>query len=263
MIIRLLLIVSNCLMVVGLAACSQADSASAISSQEDRRFAEKALRNVINSDEAALLAVSEASIRPAIHASFARMREALPFDGIQEIALVSANRSRFRSLQGVSSDRATLAYDIVSGSHHSLAIVSVMRQDGRPSITGLSIQRIDRPASEINAFRPTEASLENITILLLMIGSLATSAAAIARIWRSGLFRHKWVWTFISLLGVFGLSTFWGVPRFNIEIFKITFFPVGLVAASVWNPWWFATTLPVGAIATLIVAHRSAISRKQ
>jgi hypothetical protein len=259
---RLIFTLASLFLVTALTACNQKEVASAISSTGDRLLAEKALRHVIDGDEGALVAMSEPSVRPAVHRSFAQLRKGLPFNEIQEVTLVSANRSLFRSLRGVSTDQAILAYDIVSGSHHSLAIVSVLRQDRRTSIAGLRIQRIDRPASELNAFRFADVSLENITIFLLMVGSFVTTAAAIHKIWRSDLLRRKWLWTIFSLLGLFSISTFWGVPRLNIEFLKVSFFPVGLFPSTVWTPWWFATTIPVGAIATLIVAHRSAISRK-
>jgi len=236
-----------------LTACNPAWLVEWSTTPQDRTLARAAIDDLIAGNRAALAGKLSEQIRPQLAAQFSPMRRALPVDGITDIVLVDAGF--IRSLGGEEYRHARLAYEIVGGKTRALAQMTVRTQGDEALLTSLTVFPIDRPAREINAFRPGDITLANFIVLVLAIAGLATTLLAIRRIWTSGLFERRWLWIIGCLLGLFRFTTVWGTAQLGFVPMYVTLFSSGAARQGL-APWTIIAGVPAVAIWALL-RHRS------
>jgi hypothetical protein len=248
---RWLLIAVMPLLLLG---CSNAWMLDRASYPEDRSLAEAAIRDLAAGNTPALAARLPAGLRPQLGAQFGAMRAALPADGITETHLVDASWRSFKWANGLSYRDAHLAYEIVGGQQRALAQFNIRRQQGSAQITTVLINRIDRPVAEIGAFRLTDISFVNFLVTALAIAAFAITIAAILRVWRSGLFRRRWLWILGCLSGLGQISTLWGSTNISFTPIYVQFLSAAAIKTFL-NPWQISAAIPAIAIWALL-RHR-------
>ncbi len=242
-----------------LAGCSSAWLLDWASYPEDRALARAAIDDLIAGNRVAFAARLPEAVRPQLATQFAPMRRALPRGGIAEIGLVDAGWTSVAAI-GVGDYRdSRLAYEIVGGNRRALAQMVIRRQGGTALITSFNVSLIDRPAREVNAFRPGDGGLANYAVLIIAIAGLAITVTAIRRVWTSGLFRRRWLWIIGCLIGLFRFTTIWGTAQTGFDPLGITLFSSGAVRQGL-APWTIFAGIPVVAIWVLL-RHRALIAR--
>lgn len=245
-----------------LVACSQAKILDTLSIPEDRALAKAAINDLLTNRPATLLAKMQPELRPQLATQFRPMREAMPFDVMTGVTLVDASWFSFKSTSGANYRDSKLAYEIVSGDHRALAQLSIRRQGASAAITGFLVNAIDRPASELNAFRLTDVSLDNTIVVLLAISAIGVTAMALRKIWTSRLFRRRWLWSLGSLLGIGKLTTIWGSAALNVSAAYMSIFPISVIKQGILQPWQIGTTIPGIALWALLRRSKKEVAEE-
>lgn len=238
-----------------LAACSSAWMLDRASLPEDRALARAAIADLIAGNRVAFAARLPEAVRPQLATQFTRMRRALPRDGFDEITLVDTGWASVATIGGADYRDSRLIYEIVGGDRRALAQLVIRRQDGKALITSFDVSLIDRPAREVNAFRPGDGGPVNYAVLVLAIAGLAITVAAIRRVWTSGLFRRRWLWVIGCLVGLGRFTTVWGTTQTGFDPLGITLFSSGAARQGL-APWTIFAGVPVIAIWVLL-RHRA------
>lgn len=234
-----------------LAACSSAWLLDRASLPEDRALARAAIADLVAGNRVGFAARLPETVRPQLATQFSRMRRALPRDRIDEITLVDTGWTSVATIGGGDFRDSRLIYEIVGGDRRALAQMVIRRQGGKALITSFDVSLIDRPAAEINAFRPGDGSPADYAVLLVAMAGLAITVAAIWRVWTSGRFRRRWLWIIGCLVGVGRLATVWGGTQTGFDPLAITFFSSGAARQGL-APWTIFAGVPVVAIWVLL-----------
>lgn len=177
--------------------------------------------------------------------------------GFQHLAsIVPAAQPRLVGYQKVlrsGRSRSFLVYALDSGPQSGLLTLVFTRKDGRPWIGDTSYMALGRPVAEAQRFSLSDAGVGGILLLILPLAALATSIAAIIRIWRSGLFMRRWLWTLGCLPGLSLLAISWPTGRLSWQPFYVSLLPAGFMQIGpLPDSWRFTATLPILAIIVLL-----------
>ena len=238
-----------------LAGCGSAWWLDRVSQPEDRAIGRAAIADLIAGNRVAFAARLPAQVRPQLATRFTPMRRALPGAGTPEIKLVDAGWTSVSTIGGGSYRDSRLAFEIAGSDARALAQMTIRRQGKAALITGFALRRIDRPATEINAFRPADGSTANYSVLALAIAGLATTVLAIRRVWTSGRFARRWLWIAGCLVGLGRFTTVWGTRQIVFLPLNITLFSSGAARAGL-GPWTIIAGVPVVSIWVLL-RHRA------
>ena len=81
---------------------------------------------------------------------------------------------------------------------------------------------------------------------------LLTIVAALLRIWRSGRFRRRWLWTIGALFGFGTFALNWTTGQFDFQPLTFNLLGIGFLKNPVFAPWILKFGIPVVAIVALI-----------
>ena len=156
--------------------------------------------------------------------------------------------------------RSLLIYALDSGPQSGLLTLVFSRKDGRPWIGDTSYMALGRPVAEAQRFALSDAGFGVILLLVFPLAALATSIAAIIRVWRSGLFMRRWLWTLGCLPGLSLLAIFWPSGRLSWQPFYVSLLPAGFMQIGpLPDSWRFTATLPILAIIVLLRRRRTVV----
>ena len=234
-----------------LAACSPAWLANWTSLPEDRALAEAAIADLGAGNFPGFARRLPGEVRPQLESQFRPMRAALPRHGATEPELVDAGWTSVTAVGGGAFRDSRLTYEIAGSDRRALVQMMIRRQGRQATITAFNVSRIDRPAIEINAFRPGDGGLDNYAVALLALAGFTVTFAAIRRVWISGNFRHRWLWTAGCLIGFCRFSTVWGTSHIGFAPLGITLFSAGAARQGL-GPWTIIAGLPLVAIWALL-----------
>jgi hypothetical protein len=239
-----------------LSGCNRSTALDAMSFPEDRALARQAIDDLIKDDRTALAGRLHHQLRPQLGQQFDKMREALPFDGITEKTLVDASWVTSAWLRGKTVRNARLVFELVGGNERALVQITISRHANMAEITGLQINKIDRPAADINAFRFGDMTFANALVAVAQIGALIATILAIRRIWSSGLFRRRWLWIAGCLFGLGRCAIAWGSDQLHFTPFFVQLLSVGAMRMGFLGVWQLSVSIPAVAIWALVVHHR-------
>jgi hypothetical protein len=232
------------------AACTQRQVLEKVTWPEDRDLAVRAIHDVQNGDANALADKLPPELRPAIGAALPRMRAALPDAQQSQIELVDG-RFVERLTGGERSREAYLAYEISGGGSYALAQVTIIRHGGPPTITSLFVNHLAGPVSSLNRFTLLGKSAAQYAILMLAIAAVAVTVAALVRVWRSGRFGRRWLWTIGCLIGLTTLSVNWTTGKVWFRPIYLEIFSAGFVKSGL-GPWIISAGIPLVALYVLL-----------
>jgi hypothetical protein len=164
----------------------------------------------------------------------------------------------YRREVGSRGSRSLLIYALDSGPQSGLLTLVVTRKDGRPWIGTTSFLALGRPVAEAQRFSLSDAGGGRVLLLSLPLAALAISIAAIVRVWRSGLFMRRWLWTLGCIPGLSLLSIFWPTGRLSWQPMYVSLLPAGFQQIGpLPDNWQFTATLPILAIIVLLRRRRT------
>lgn len=236
-----------CLLLLG---CSQQHVLDQLTTPADRALALAAIADLHRNDMGALEARLVPAIRPQLAAAMPDMRAALPQSRQRQARLVNAGRNRLVA-DGRTSMRTFLAYEISGGGQYSLARVTILQ--GRPALVEtILIDRLDGPIGALTDFDFSGKSPRHYAFLALVPLVLALTVAALVRVWRSGRFRHRWLWTLGCLVGVTRITLDWTSGALFFSPIHFVLFSSSIFRASVLNPWIIGISIPAVALYVLL-----------
>ena len=166
----------------------------------------------------------------------------------------------YRKVVGSRGSRSFLIYALDSGPQSGLLTLVFTRKDGRPWIGDTAYMALGRPLAEAQRFSLSDAGVGGVLLLTLPLAALAISLAAIVRVWRSGLFMRRWLWTLGCIPGLSLLSIFWPTGRLSWQPFYVSLLPVGFEQIGpLPDSWRFTATLPILAIIVLLRRRRTLV----
>ena len=136
-----------------------------------------------------------------------------------------------------------------------LANVSTQTRDGVTTITGISVTPLQDSLENLNRFTfAGKGDVQYITLLLALLGLLVSVYAFILCL-RTKIEKKKWLWALLTLCGLCRLSVDWttGKPFFTVLAFQL---PVATAGAVPYGSWVIHVSLPLGAIAFLILRRK-------
>lgn len=149
---------------------------------------------------------------------------------------------------------AVLTYAMEGQGRSALVSIRMTRAGGQVRADDLSIIQLPRPLSELKGFRAHEAPTGAFILLLAPLLTLGIAAAAIIRVWRSGRFGYRWLWTLGCLLGLAELRILWPTGRFIVQPLYVSLLPAGArQIGPVPDSWLIAASMPVVAIIVLVI----------
>lgn len=232
------------LLILGLSACSP--DPSAFAPAEEQRLAKDFLATVAAArvgDGSATLVLPRGT----------NMKEG----GFRHLAsIIPAAQPRlvgYRKELGSRRSRSLLVYALDSGPQSGLLTLVFIRKDGAPWVGDTHYFALGRPFAEIQRFSLSDAGVRGVLLLSLPLAALAISITAIVRVWRSGLYTRRWLWTIGCLPGLSLLSIFWPTGRLSWQPFHVLLLPAGFEQIGpVPDAWRFTATLPILAIIVLL-----------
>lgn len=153
----------------------------------------------------------------------------------------------------LSSDRVSAAtYQLSGGGRFALAEVVTRMRDGKSEIIGFHVQRINGPAESQNPFTLADKSVGHFAMLLAMVAAVGIMVAALIRIWRSGHFRRRWLWTIGALFGFGTFALNWTTGQFLFQPLTFNVLIAGFIKQPIFAPWILKFGIPVVAIIALL-----------
>jgi len=241
-----------CLLLLG---CSQRQLLEQMTTPEDRALAIETIKQIHTSDLGGLESKVPPEIRGQVRTALPNMRAALPPARRRYARLVDAGRHELVAGQERIS-RIYLGYEISGGGQYALARMTIVRRGSSAVIEEMQVQRLDGSVDSLTSFSLQGKSARHYAVLALASLAVAATIAALIRVWRSGRFGWRWLWTLGCIVGFMRFSVDWstGVLSFAplyISLFSASAFKMAL------GPWVISFSIPALAIYVLVAKRGS------
>lgn len=123
---------------------------------------------------------------------------------------------------------------------------------GRTSLTGIFVRRIPTDPQSLNGFSLQKAGLSHYLMIMIMFAAVVVTVAALFRIWRSGLFHRRWLWTIGALIGITTLRLDWTTGHLFFQPVSAQLFSVSAMKQPIYSPWVLAVSIPLVALIVLL-----------
>jgi hypothetical protein len=116
----------------------------------------------------------------------------------------------------------------------------------------LAVHQIERPAAELNGFSFRNASLLHYMVLSLAVLAVVVTVAAVIKIWRSGNFRRRWLWTIGAVLGLSKITLNSTSGEFMYSPVYFQLFSASAIKPGLLAPWLVSVSIPAVAFYALL-----------
>lgn len=238
---RLLLIA---LMIASIAACSAAKITESLLTPEERALVRAAIGDVARGDSASLSRKVPAETAAKIPGAMPNMQRALPSPP-HEIAILNA-------VVKLGTPRiANVIYQVKGQSGWAVVHASIQTTAGHPTLISLYIERTAVEPRKLNGFSLANAGAGGLAMLAAMLSVAAITIAALIRIWRSGRFDRRWLWTIGALLGFATMRYNWSTGEIGFQPLSFQLMSLGAYKQPIYAPWILAVSVPVVALIAL------------
>lgn len=232
------------------ASCSASKLEESALTPQERSLVRGALQDVSRGDSSTLSKKVDPNLAPKIAPALGEMRAQLPPPPL-EVSFANANWNLTGGTRTVNA-----IYQVEGRSAWALADVTLQTSSGRTTITGLYIQKVAGGPREANSFSLTKASAAGWAMLAAMLAAVGVTIAAIFRIWRSGQFSRRWLWTFGSLIGLTTLRMNWSSGEVSFQPISFQLLSVSAFKSPIYAPWILAVSVPIVALIALLRRRR-------
>lgn len=130
--------------------------------------------------------------------------------------------------------------------------------DGEREVVGLHAQPLPAPLDVLNAFTLGGKGALHYAFLLVMLVVAAVTLAALVAWARAGRTLHRrWWWLLGILVGAFRISLDWTTGAIGVQALTVQLFSLGFERAGMAAPVVLMFSVPVGAVAFLIVRRQA------
>lgn len=237
------------LIVASVAACSQTQMLDRVSTAQERAVAERAIQGIQRADATDLDGIVDAGLRQELRSAIPALQQQLADNGT--LKLVDA---RFETQFGQPSVRTTeLTYSVDSPDEHS-AVLVVLRTIGneKPVVIGMHAQQLKEQVGWYSGFGLFGKSVAHYLMLATVAAALIVTVASVIRVWRSGRFKRRWIWTIGCLIGVGQLSIDWATGQLSFNPIFLKLLSASVMKPSLFASWFVAVGLPIVALYVLM-----------
>lgn len=232
-------------LVGGLASCSPTKLAESVLTTQERAVIRGAIDDVARNDIADLQKRMAPELAPKVGEAMPAMTRALPPPPL-EVSVTTANWT---------SDGATrqthAVYQVKGKGGWALIDATTRTSGGRTQLTGLYVQATPSDPKQANEFSLSDAGAAGWTMLAAMVAALAVTIAALVRIWRSGRFRRRWLWTIGTLVGVTTLKMNWATGALGFQPISLQILSISAFKQPIFAPWILGVSVPAVALFAL------------
>jgi hypothetical protein len=239
-----------------LSACSPGKVVETILTEQERALVRGAVNDVAKSDGDSLATKLRTDLAPQLRPLMPAMRQALPEPPLELSALHTT-----ATVTG-DSRLAEAVYQVRGRDGWALVEASIETAGGPPKLVGFYIEPTPGEPMSMNAFRLGGAGTAGLAMLAAMLAAVLVTIAGVMRIWRSGLFRHRWLWTLGALIGITTLSMNWSTGAVQFQPIAVQILSVSAVKQPVYAPWVLGVSIPVVALIALARRRREAVPAK-
>lgn len=238
-----------CLVPLLLAACSVPLSEADFNQTPEARF----LRNMVNwlaaHDYAALERQGDAqldakSLRPGLE----RMSASLPKGTPLDVAPVT-----WQVVQSNTHGRlATVAAEYhYPGNQWLVVTAQLSGEPGAFRILGFRLEPLPMPMAQLHAFKLAGKGPVHYFFLLMTVGAVLITLAALVQCIRTPGLRRKWLWVLFILVGVCAVTLNWTTGAIGVNPLYFNLFSAAFMRLGWSGPWLISFCIPVGALVFL------------
>lgn len=228
-----------------LISCSSNQLEETALSPDERALVRGAVNDIARDDVAALSKKLRPEMAGQIPSVFKQMRAQLPSQPLK----LSLSDAKWNV---VGSARTTEAVYIVEGrSGWALVDVVMESSDGRSIIAGMHVTKMATDPREATELNLADARASGWAMLAAMAIAIGVTITALIRIWRSGSFQRRWLWTIGALVGVTTLKMNWTSGEWAFQPLSVQFFSASALKQPVYSPWVLGVSLPLVALIAL------------
>lgn len=234
-----------------LAACSQQDVLEAVSTPQERALAEAAIQDVVRNDPNSLAKKFPPDVAAGMQSVTAELHEMLPAR-MASIKLVDARFTKQTLDQDAAVRRTQLLYELSGDGQYVLAEAVIDTAGNRQIMAGFHMRPVDRPVSEIGQFQISGKPPAHYVMLLAMVLAIGATIAALIKLWRSGLFARRWLWTLGCLVGFTSLHLDWSSGVWSFQPLSFKLLSASALRQGALAPWVLGVSVPLVAIIVLL-----------
>jgi hypothetical protein len=235
------------LMLVLLAARSQADLPDSISSPEN----EAVVKTYVDHLRAGHYEEIERALDPSVRD--ANTREALekmaglvPSGEPASVKVVGDHTFVTPEAKTVST---TLEYEF--GEKWLLASVTVRERSGARTIVGFNVIPMQQSLEALHRFTLSGKSALHYAVLVASLAAVSLSIYALIACARAAGLPRKWAWVLFILVGFGTLALNWTTGEWRVELFRVQLLSAAFTRP-LYGPWTLQVSLPLGAILFLL-----------
>ena len=227
------------------AACSPNKLEKTAMTPEERSLVRNALQDVTLNDTGKLAQKVPPELAPKLSQAMPAMRAALPEPPF-DLSMANASWNMTGSVR-----RVHAIYELRGKNGWALVDTTMESSGGRTLLTGLYIQKTAGDPQRLSGFTLANAGPGGWVMLAAMAAAVALTIAALVKIWRSGMFRRRWLWTIGTLIGISIFRLNWTTGEWGFQLFYAQLFSVGAFKQPIYAPWILSVSIPVVAIVAL------------
>lgn len=237
------------LLLLLLIACSASGAIERGLKPQERAIIRGAVDDLARGDTGALSRKMPAELATKLRQVEPVMKEAMPAPPLK-VTILNA-----RWLITGQDRRANAVYQVEGRSGWALVEADTLTSGGKTVLTGFYVRRTPSSPSGLNPLSLQVIGAGHIVMLGAMLSAIGVTIAALLRIWRSGSFNRRWLWTIGALLGIMRLQMNWTTGEFLFLPFQVQTFSAGAIKSPIYAPWVLSVSAPLVAIIVLL-RHR-------
>jgi hypothetical protein len=235
------------------AACSPEKLVERTAPREDQQLARAAIDDLAAGRTDALAAKMPAELRGSLAEVEPQMRGLVPPN--PQIRLVQANWSSTTQANGATTRQTELGYELSGGGRLAQVEIIIQRDGPHAVVAGFHIEPATVSASSWSSFPLKGQSIDHYAMLAAALAAIAVTIGALVRIWRSNLFKRRWLWSIGAIIGFTTLTLDWSTGAYSFMPISFQLFSAGISKAGL-GPWRLGVSLPIIAIWALAMRKR-------
>ncbi len=128
----------------------------------------------------------------------------------------------------------------------------VHRQDGKTTITSIYVRPLSQSLEQANRFTLRGKHPQQYAVLIAAACSFAIMVFALVLCIRTPMESYKWLWIVLILLGAPRIAVNWTTGALSYQILAGLALPAW-ISSQIYGPWTVSVSLPLGAIAFLVM----------
>lgn len=236
-----------------LSACSTQDWNEKLSNPRDRSLALSFIDGVRKGNIDPLAKSVDRELLAQTRAQLPQVRTALAVDGRPE--LITVNSSSFTA-DGNTEERKALNYQYGGGAKWVIFQVVLQINNGVHVVIGWQANPANVKPTSIGDFSFVGKGFIHYLWIVMMVSSFATIITALVLGARSKGIKRRWLWMVGSVFGLGQFALNWSTGQFAINPIYFSLLGAGLFKTSPFHPWMMMFSLPVVAVAFLVMRKR-------